>query len=197
MLSYYGSGRFCSRFCSNSHIQTDEQNLKRSRSAKNKAISYINDSSLNRSENDINCIKQKLIKKFKLKIEKIIAIKLKKITENNKTTKNSNITKSNKTIKEIYNYQCGFRFNLNDYPSEFNFKLLKDYGMYSASNHGNNINGVARDHLYSKYEGFVNKIDPYIISHPANCCIVLQKDNMKKSIHSKISLEDLINNINN
>ena len=60
MTEYYGSGRFCSRFCANSHIQTDEINEKRSKTLiKNKNINIV------LSDNDINTIYINNIKKRK------------------------------------------------------------------------------------------------------------------------------------
>ena len=44
-------------------------------------------------------------------------------------------------------------------------------------------------------EGFLNKIDPKIISHPANCQLLLHKDNIKKYINSSITLNELYQRI--
>ena len=67
---------------------------------------------------------------------------------------------------------CSFTFSIKDYPDEFDLNLLKDKKMYSAANHGNNQNGVSRDHMYSCAEGFKHNISPLIISHPANCQLI-------------------------
>ena len=67
---------------------------------------------------------------------------------------------------------CSFTFSIKDYPDEFGLNLLKDKKMYSAANHGNNQNGVSRDHMYSCAEGFKRNISPLIISHPANCQLI-------------------------
>ena len=56
------------------------------------------------------------------------------------------------TIKNLYYSKCKFTFSLTDYPDEFNFELLKKYGMYSTpgSNKSNiyNPNGCSRDHRF-------------------------------------------------
>ena len=43
--------------------------------------------------------------------------------------------------------------------------------------------------MFSVKDGFLNKVDPKIISHPANCRLVLQRENAKKRNKSCITLE--------
>ena len=87
--------------------------------------------------------------------------------------------------------KASFDFNLADYPEEFNFSLIEEYGWYSASNRGNNLNGVSRDHMVSVKFGYENNIDPNIISHPANCRLMRHNDNVSKNEDCSISLEEL------
>lgn len=94
-----------------------------------------------------------------------------------------------------YRQECSFRFSLKDYPNEFDFTLIEKYGWYSASNRGGNIYGVSRDHMYSVKEGFINKIHPIIISHPANCRLVRQSENSSKRDNCSITLEELMKRI--
>ena len=96
--------------------------------------------------------------------------------------------------KNQYSYQCRFTFSISKYPVWFNYasELILKYGWYSASNRGNNLSGCSRDHLYSVYDGFINNIDPHIISHPANCEIIPHKLNQTKYKKSKISLDELL-----
>lgn len=98
-------------------------------------------------------------------------------------------------VKKAYKKLCAFNFTLNMYPEEFDFNLIEQYGWYKAKNHGNNPNGVSRDHIYSIEEGYKNLIDPYIISHPANCMLIQQRKNASKHIKSNISIERLIEKI--
>lgn len=100
-------------------------------------------------------------------------------------------------LKKIYRQQCNFKFGLKDFPNLFDFNLLKTCGIYKASNRGNNPNGVSRDHMISVNYGFKHNIDPYIISHPMNCCLMTQPDNFKKLDDCSISLTELIKRINN
>ena len=44
--------------------------------------------------------------------------------------------------------------------------------------------------------GFENKIDPMIISHPANCNLILQKENSRKNKKISLSLPELLIKIN-
>lgn len=97
--------------------------------------------------------------------------------------------------KVIYRKRCGFNFSLNEFPNEFDFSLIEQYGWYSAKNRGNNINGISRDHMYSVSEGFKNNIDPLVISHPANCCLMRHNDNVSKYIKCSLTLNELLERI--
>lgn len=103
--------------------------------------------------------------------------------------------KKNMTELNFYKSQCSFDFNLNDFKEEFDFELIKKFGWYSAKNRGNNLGGVSRDHMYSINEGFKKKIDAKIISHPANCKLMIHNDNSKKWTNSSITLDELENRI--
>ena len=98
-------------------------------------------------------------------------------------------------IKKLYKRYCQFHFSLNQYPDEFDFELIKNFGWYKAKNKGNNLNGVSRDHKYSCNEAFKKLIDPYIISHPANCQLLQHNENVSKLDNCSISLNELKNNI--
>lgn len=96
-----------------------------------------------------------------------------------------------------YRLDCAFKFNVFDYPNYYDLTLIEKFGWYSAANRGNNLSGVSRDHMYSVKDGFRNNVDPSIISHPANCCLMLHKDNNEKKTKSSITLEELIEKIKN
>jgi hypothetical protein len=87
---------------------------------------------------------------------------------------------------------CRFNFNVYDYPTCFDLKLLEEYGWYTASNRGNNLDGISRDHSYSVREGFRNNIDPKIISHPANCVLMRQNENSKKKTKCNITIGEFV-----
>ena len=99
-----------------------------------------------------------------------------------------------------YRTACAFYFNVFDYPEEFDLELLNTYGWYSPNgykrrNKNPNLGGVSRDHILSVSEGFKRKIDPAIISHPANCRLMIHNGpngNNSKNENSNITLEELL-----
>lgn len=74
------------------------------------------------------------------------------------------------------------------------YHLLKEYGMYHKRI---NPNGVVRDHRVSVHYGFINGIDPKIISHPANCEFVQHSANAKKTWKNSCTVEQLLKDIEN
>lgn len=98
---------------------------------------------------------------------------------------------------KFYRPLCEFKFNIYNYPEQFNLDIVKKYGMYSPTNKRNNLNGVSKDHMYSVKDGFINHVNPHLISHPANCQLMLHSDNNKKKTQSSITLDSLIQRINN
>jgi len=93
-----------------------------------------------------------------------------------------------KNKKEIYYKLSHFIFSLNKYPNEFDFKLIKRYGWYHFKN---NKNGISRDHIIPINYGYINNIDPKIISHPANCQLIRHINNKKKGIVPQITICEL------
>ena len=98
---------------------------------------------------------------------------------------------------KIYKAETNFKFNLADYSDSFDFSLIEDYGWYSPSNKKNNLGGVSRDHMLSVKEGFELGIDPKLLSHPANCELMIHNDNISKNKKSSITLEELLERIEN
>lgn len=96
---------------------------------------------------------------------------------------------------KIYKAETNFKFNLSDYTDMFDFSLIEKYGWYSPSNKKNNLGGVSRDHMLSVKEGFELGIEPKLLSHPANCKLMIHNENVSKNKKSSISLEDLIQRI--
>jgi hypothetical protein len=103
--------------------------------------------------------------------------------------------KKGKFLYDLYRKQCSFKFALNQFPTEYDFSMIKDRGWYKAKNHGDNLYGVSRDHIFSVYEGFKQQIDPYYISHPANCKLLLHSENASKHSDCGITIEELKNKI--
>ena len=113
------------------------------------------------------------------------------IFKNKPSISTKEIAQIRKKVYKIYRILCSFRFSLTEFPEEFDFQSLKKCGMYSASNHGNNLNGVSRDHMFSVYDGFKQNVSPLLISHPANCQLILQRKNASKRTNSVITLDEL------
>jgi hypothetical protein len=103
----------------------------------------------------------------------------------------------NRNVDEYKAYKSDtkFKFNLSDYPKEFDFSLIKKYGWYSPTNKNNNLKGVSRDHMLSVREGFEIGIDPKLISHPANCKLMIHNENISKNKRSSITYEELLERI--
>lgn len=99
---------------------------------------------------------------------------------------------------KFYRSSCKFNFSLKDFSFLFevkDFDNISKFGFYSASNKGSNLNGISRDHMMSVHDGFKLKVPYFIMRHPANCSLMLQRDNQKKNKKSSISLIDLYRNI--
>lgn len=104
---------------------------------------------------------------------------------------------SNKIGLDRYRQLCEFKFNVYHFPNKFDLKLIEEFGWYKAKNRGDNQNGVSRDHMYSVKEGFLNGIDPFYISHPANCKIMVNIENNKKKTNCSITIEELYERVKN
>lgn len=103
-------------------------------------------------------------------------------------------TYENKSEKELYYLNCAFRFGLDDFKRVEGFDLIQKYGMYSVPD---NLDGVARDHMVSRYYGWTHNIPPEIIRHPANCRIINQRENSSKGEDCCITVEELYERIKN
>jgi len=105
-----------------------------------------------------------------------------------------------KTQKEKYYNSARFRFNVYHYPDEFDLSLIEKHGWYTCpgrkrKNQSKNILGISRDHIISISYGFLNNIDPKIISHPANCRLMLHSDNKNKHTKCELTIEELLEKI--
>lgn len=101
-------------------------------------------------------------------------------------------------IRYLYNiyftsskFKHGFKTNCEKQKA-----LLKEHGIYNTKD---NTKGCVRDHLLSRRYGFDNNIATWIISHPANCEIVLHSENIRRSSTNDniITLEELLERIEN
>ena len=97
----------------------------------------------------------------------------------------------NRASLDKYRVDCYFKFSVYDFPDEFDLGLIEKHGWYSASNRGNNVGGISRDHMVSVKYGWENSIDASLIAHPANCRLLKHGDNVRKYTRNSISLEEL------
>ena len=161
----------------------------------------------NRSHSDLT--KKKISEKLKLKTNDNTFKKIEKgkitttVPRKCKICNNFKVVKKRKSIcdeckidyYDFYRTECKFEFSIFDYPNEFDLYLIDDHGWYSPSNKRNNLKGVSKDHMYSVMDGYLNKIPAEIISHPANCKLLLYSDNSRKKNNSSISIDELKNRI--
>lgn len=95
--------------------------------------------------------------------------------------------------KNQYSYMASFRFDVMDYPDEFDLSMVSSLGWYKPTNSidGGNLNGVSLDHRLSVSHGFKHGILPRILAHPANSQLMIHTDNIIKNQKSSITLEEL------
>ena len=68
-----------------------------------------------------------------------------------------------------------FKFNVYHYPDLFDLTLISTFGWYSQGGRKKtkNTNGIVRDHKVSVSEAIKHGYDPYYISHPLNCELMI------------------------
>lgn len=184
------SKTFCSNSCAASH--NNKHRIVRERKFSNDGIKNIvnareiklNTLLIEYNKNPKFCIECYAILPYRNRNRKFCSIECKRKYER------KNLNEYQKYYKE-----CQFDFNLSDYPNEFDFSLIEKYGWYQAKNHGNNLNGVSRDHMISIKYGFENKISSEIIRHPANCQLMIHNENVRKHKGCSITLDELLNRI--
>ena len=94
-----------------------------------------------------------------------------------------------------YKQETHFKFGLSDYPDEFDFSLIEKYGWYKPRNRGDNLGGVSRDHMLSVRDGFNRGINPKLLSHPANCQLMIHNENVSKNKKSILTYDELLERI--
>lgn len=173
------SGRFCSRSCKNGRPKSIETRKRMSAKAKEAPWGFLSKPKRKTSKvsNCIICGAEVYRKKTCSK-------------QCYSQHRKNNVSTSGSL--SCYRSACAFRFNVYDYPEEFNLSLIETYGWYKAANRGNNLNGVSRDHIVSVRYGFDNNIDPSIIGHPANCQLLPHTENSKKFTNCHITIEELL-----
>lgn len=173
---------FCSRSCANSRKPSQETKDKISK--KLKGVPTKNGEWLEVLKKCLNCGNEFVSKRKNKCCSRICS-----------SNKRKNESLKNKNIKDIYKKLSEFKFSLNDYPDEFNFELINEYGWYKAKNRGDNLNGVSRDHIISVTGGYEKMINPILLSHPVNCELIRHNDNVSKGKAFGMSIDELIDKI--
>lgn len=101
-------------------------------------------------------------------------------------------TYNNWTELKKYRARCRFTYMHNLLSFIPGYELLERYGWYDPKN---NLNGVSRDHMISIQYGWEHHIDPYLISHPANCMLLQMKENSSKQDKCSLTLQELIERV--
>jgi hypothetical protein len=190
------NGIYCSRKCANSRNWGELDKEKISNGVKNSKKFKELTSSENWKKH-MSKIAKKQSEEGKINFQNLHSLE---VQEQARKTKRKNwlekISTEEITDRKKYRNNCQFHFDLKNYPEEFDFNLIKEYGWYSASNKGGNINGISRDHMFSIFDGYKNKVNPILISHPANCQLLRHEENFHiKNCKSSITLGELKNRI--
>ncbi len=162
---------FCSKSCSCSNMHSDETKLKQS--VGQAKVCYI---------------------KYCRICKKVIRAKYTFCSNKCVGKHYIEVNNINLSAKEKYRKACKFKFNLKDFPEEYDFSLMKKCGWWNPVT---NIEGVSRDHIVSVQYGYENDVDPEIINHPANCQIIKQRDNSNKHIKCHMTIQELLQKIKN
>ena len=96
------------------------------------------------------------------------------------------------TPREEYYRQVRFKIPYVLWKYLPGWNLYLKYGTYNPSS---NINGVDKDHMVSRSYGWKHDIDPYLISHPANCQFLIHGPNCKKSASCALTVDELIERV--
>lgn len=96
--------------------------------------------------------------------------------------------------KKIYKNNCSFKFNPYSITNLPGYELLLQSGIYHSTK---NPSGVCRDHIMSIEFGWMNNIDPRIISSHHNCQFITNLENISKSSRSYITIDELLHRISN
>lgn len=87
----------------------------------------------------------------------------------------------------------------NDYDVYFKLADWDDYALINLSESDRELfysdtRKFVRDHMYGRYDGFLNLVFPEILRHPSNCQILTRSENVKKRQKDKdrcIELDEL------
>jgi len=92
---------------------------------------------------------------------------------------------------EIYYEKSNWKKGMWNYCDS---EKLKTYGIFNPRM---KKNGLVRDHILSRIDGFYENIPPILLRHPCNCQFITNVENIKKRSDSYLSIEELCSLIEN
>ena len=134
----------------------------------------------------------KLDKSYHQFLSLSMGIQLKNLSDSQKAYYHRIGTYDNMDEKAKYYLECKFTFSDDLLPYLPGFESLVKLGWYNSRS---NLQGVAKDHMVSRNYGWTHSIDPYLISHPANCTILPQVENEQKSSKCSITVNELLERV--
>lgn len=96
------------------------------------------------------------------------------------------------SARKLYAKRCQFKFDSYLMPKVPGYDKLLELGMFHATK---NPGGVCRDHMMSIEFGFRNNIPHDMLSHPANCQLITNHENITKGTGSILTEAELHNRI--
>lgn len=148
----------------------------------------------NISPREINDLYKLNYKDFGGVIKYHFNIKLKSLMEAQQNTARKKIT--NDDIKKSYWRECSFSFDVFSFPCIPGYELLQKYSFSRPQEKDPLKSYIHRDHMISIKYGYEHNIPSEHIRHPANCEILLEKDNTSKGGNCSITYQDLLERIN-
>lgn len=194
-IGNYGSGRFCCSKCARSFSTKNKRTEINKKVSKTLSGRKLTSEHIKNIEKGNNFNRKDKIDKNCLGCNTIIQCRVNDRRKFCTIKCWANYTEKNKQPFLLYRQRCIFDFKCEDYPDKFDLTLVEQYGWYSPKNKGNNLNGVSRDHMVSVHTGFKLGINPDIIKHPANCTLMLHKENQLKNRKCSITVEELLEKI--
>jgi hypothetical protein len=107
------------------------------------------------------------------------------------------IPKTEKTDWETYKDLTCWPENMIQYQTEQLVHFINSVGFWNSKRKNNKNEALVRDHMYSKQNGYKNRVFPEILRHPENCNFITHAENSAKHSKSTILLSELFNRIKN
>lgn len=173
---------------------TEEYRVKCSRGRSGKNFTFSDEHKQNMSISAKN--KPAMSNETKLKISQ--ASKAKFTLEFNERHRKTMEERGHWVPKElISDYRLYYRYaewdDITQYSDSIGYDEYLAVGLYSGKT--GNLDGLVRDHIYSRHDGYINGVFPEILKHPINLQFIGNVENIKKRHDSWIKLTELFDKI--